>query len=273
MTTKIKFPNRRFAAVRMTGGIREILDLADKMEKEGRSIIHMDLGCPDFDSPGCAKDAAIKALLDGQVHYTNMSGTDELRRTVAEKYIRENSVPCDADVNIVITAGAMEAMAVAFLTTLDRGDEVILPAPYFPAYADQIAMAGADIKEVQAQEENSFHVTVDQLEAALTPKSRILVLNTPNNPSGAVLSRDDLYKIADFAIRNDLWVISDECYEKFVYNRFRGFQDMVHDRMARRMANMPAGDVSIRRKMSSGSLDMRYVIRPDRSGGGTETCR
>ncbi|MDD4160837.1 MAG: pyridoxal phosphate-dependent aminotransferase [Synergistaceae bacterium] len=213
----IKFPNSRMSSIQMTGGIREILGRADELEKHGRSIIHMEIGRPDFDSPECAKNAAIAALNHGDVHYTDMAGKYELREALAEKYKNENSMDIDPERNLVITAGAIEALTASFLTILEPGDEVIVPTPYFPAYADQIAIANGVIKEVHTTMENGFRLKVDDLKCAITPKSKILLLNTPNNPSGAVLTKKDLEEIADLAINNNLWIIADECYEKFLY--------------------------------------------------------
>lgn len=213
----MRFPNSRMASIQMTGGIREILGKADALEKQGKSIIHMEIGRPDFDSPECAKKAAIEALNRGDVHYTDMAGKYELREALAEKYKRENFMDVDPDLNFVITAGAIEALTASFLTMLEPGDEIIVPTPYFSAYADQIAIANGILKEVPTAMENGFRLRVEDLKAAITPRSRALLINTPNNPSGAVLTRQDLEKIAQLAIENDIWVISDECYEKFLY--------------------------------------------------------
>ena len=216
--SKTRFPNTRMSSIKMTGGIREILGRADELESQGRSIIHMEIGRPDFDSPQCAKDAAISALKSGDVHYTDMAGTLALRTAVAEKYAREYGMNVDPNKNIVITSGAIEALANSFRSILEPGDEVIVPTPYFSAYADEIAIAGGVIKEVHTSMENGFRLKVDDLRAAITPKSKILLINSPNNPSGAVLTRKDLEEIAEFAKENGLWVISDECYEKFLYD-------------------------------------------------------
>ncbi|WP_281678778.1 pyridoxal phosphate-dependent aminotransferase [Synergistes jonesii] len=218
MATKKKFPNGRMASIKMSGGIREILTRAGEMEEEGRSIIHMEIGRPDFDSPKCAKDAAIKAIEEGNVHYTDMAGAYDLRCAVAEKYRRENSMDVDADKNVVITNGAMEALAASFLTLFEPGDEVIVPAPYFSAYADEIAISNAKLVAVPTKMDNSFRVHVDDIAAAITPKTSAVLLNSPNNPSGAVLTKEDLEEIAAVAVERDIWVISDECYEKFVYD-------------------------------------------------------
>lgn len=217
MSTRVTFPNSRMASIKMSGGIREILTRAEKMEREGRSIIHMEIGRPDFDSPVCAKEAAIAALNAGKVHYTDMGGAYDLRCAVAEKYRRENNMDVDGDKNVVITCGAMAALTSTFLTLLEPGDEVLIPAPFFSAYVDELAISSAVAVPVATKMEDGFKPHVEDLKAACTERTKALLLNSPNNPSGAVLSRKDLEEIAAFAIENDVWVISDECYEKFLY--------------------------------------------------------
>lgn len=218
MPQKVSFPNSRMSSIKMSGGIREILRRAEQLEAEGKSIIHMEIGRPDFDSPACAKDAAVAALRGGQVHYTDMAGTDELRGAIAGKYAAENGLSVDKDKNVIITAGANEALAATFLTLLEPGDEVIIPTPYFSAYADQIALASGVIREVPTTIDNGFRLRVEDLASAINEKTKAILLNTPNNPSGAVLTRKDLEAIAEVAVKNDIWVISDECYEKFLYD-------------------------------------------------------
>lgn len=218
MPTKVTFPNQRMATIRMEGGIREILGKAEQMEAAGRSIIHMEIGRPDFDSPKCAKDAVVQALANGDVHYTDMGGKYSLRKAVADKYGRENNMKVDADKNVVITIGAMEALTASLLTLLNQGDEIIVPAPYFSAYADEIAIANAVLVPVMTKMENGFRVTADDIAKAVTPKTKAILLNSPCNPSGAVLRLEDLEGIAKLACERDIWVISDECYEKFLYD-------------------------------------------------------
>lgn len=213
-----RVPNTRMASIPLAGGIREILAKAESMERAGRSIIHMEIGRPDFDSPACAKQAAIRALQNGDVHYTDMAGTLDLRSAVAEKFKRDTGIHVDPDKEIIITMGAMEALLVSFLSILEPGDEVIIPTPFFSAYTDQLALTNAVAKLVPCKMENGFRLQVKDLEAAITPKTRILLLNTPSNPSGASLTRSDLEGIAKLAIKHDLIVISDECYEKFAYD-------------------------------------------------------
>lgn len=214
----MRFPNSRMASIPLAGGIREILSRADELERQGRSVIHMEIGRPDFDSPECAKAGARAALDAGDVHYTDMSGTLELRDAIAQKYRAENGMDVDPDRNVVVTAGAIEALMVTFLTALEPGDEVIIPSPFFPAYADQVALANARLVNVPCRMENGFRLRVEDLEAALTSRTKMVLLNTPNNPSGAVLTRQDLEAIAELARERNFWVISDECYEKFLYD-------------------------------------------------------
>ncbi|QVL35909.1 pyridoxal phosphate-dependent aminotransferase [Aminirod propionatiphilus] len=217
MVTASGFPNSRMAGVPLAGGIREILGLAEELERQGRSIVHMEIGRPDFDSPLMAKEGAKAALDAGNVHYTDMAGDRDLRRAIAEKYGREQGLAVDADRQVLVTVGAMEAILVVLLTLLEPGDEVIVPAPFFPAYSDQIALAGARQVTVPCPMEKGFRLQVDDLRKAVTERTRLILLNSPNNPSGAVLAEEDLAAIAELAREKDLWVLSDECYEKFLY--------------------------------------------------------
>jgi len=206
--SKGAFPNSRMASIPLEGGIREILARAEALEAEGR---------PDFDSPACAKEAAKRALDAGRVHYTDMSGDEELREAIALKYRRENGLEADPRTQIVVTGGAIEALMMTFLTILEPGDEVLIPSPFFPAYADQVALANGRLVDVPCRLENEFRLRVEDLEAALTPRTRVILLNTPNNPSGAVLTRRDLEQVGALARERNVWVVSDECYEKFLY--------------------------------------------------------
>ncbi|GHS89180.1 aminotransferase [Synergistales bacterium] len=199
------------------GGIREILNKADALERAGKKIIHLEIGRPDYDSPLCAKEAAKKALDEGLVHYTDTSGTLGLRRAVADGLGRDTGMDIDPEREIIITTGAVEALAAAFFAFLNPGDEVVAPTPFFAAYADQIAVAGGVLREVPCRFENGFRLDPKDIEAAITEKTRFLLINTPNNPTGAVMSRDELSDIADIALKHDILVLSDECYEKFMY--------------------------------------------------------
>jgi len=214
---KVHFPNSRMRSVPFEGGIMEILSRAMELERQGRSIIHMEIGRPDFNSPECARNGAIDALRAGDVHYTDINGKKELREAIARKYRRENRFDVNPDTQVIVTAGATEALMITFMSVLEPGDEVIIPAPFFPAYTDQVALSNGIVKPVPCTMENEFRLKVEDLRDAITEKTRILLINSPNNPTGAVLTREDLEEIARLAVEEDILVISDECYEKFLY--------------------------------------------------------
>ena len=213
-----RLPGSRMKGALQPGGIREIVNKAEALQRQGRNIIHLEIGRPDYDSPPCAKKAAARALENGQVHYTDMTGTPELRNAIAAAVNRDYGMSVDPDREVVVTAGAMEALATIFLTLLEPGDEVIVPTPFFPAYGLQVSMAGGVLREVPCRFENGFRLNPEDLEAAVTPRTRLILINTPNNPSGAAMDRKQLQEIADLAIKYDLLVVSDECYEKFLYD-------------------------------------------------------
>lgn len=210
-------PVARMAAGMRSGGIREIVNRATALERAGKKVIHMEIGRPDYDSPVCAKEAVKRALDAGDVHYTDTAGTLALRKAIANALKRDQQLEVDPEREILVTVGAIEALAAVFLTFVRPGDEVIVPTPFFPPYADQIAQVDGILREVPCHFENHFRLNVADLEAAVTPKTRLLLINTPNNPSGAALRKSDLEAIAVLAQRRNLLVVSDECYEKFLY--------------------------------------------------------
>ena len=212
-----RLPSSRMSAALQVGGIREIASKAEALERAGKKVIHLEIGRPDYDSPICAKEAAKRALDEGRVHYTDMAGMPELRLAIADATKRDCGMDVDAEREIVVTAGAIEALATVLFTILEPGDEVVVPAPFFPAYPIQIALANGVIREVPCRFEEGFRLNAADLEAAVTPRTRLLLINTPNNPSGAVMGRKELEDIAAVAKKHDLLVVSDECYEKFLY--------------------------------------------------------
>lgn len=213
-----RLPCAKMKNTNFEGGIREILARADELARQGRSVIHLEIGRPDFDSPKAAKDAAIKALESGQVHYSDMAGTLELREAIAAKYEREWGMVLDPASEIVVSSGAVEALMTAFMTILSPGDEVIVPSPFFPIYDDQIQMSGGVLVNVPCSMKNDFRPQPDDIAAAITPHTRAILINSPNNPTGATSTRAELEGIAELAKKHDLFVISDECYEKFAYD-------------------------------------------------------
>jgi len=190
---------------------------AKKMKAEGIDVIGFGAGEPDFDTPDHIKAAAIAAIREGFTKYTPASGIPELKKAVAEKLQRDNGLDF-APSQVVISCGAKHALFNTTLALFQEGDEVILPAPYWVTYPEQIKLAGATPVIVQTRAEDSFCLQPQDLAAALTPRSKGLILNTPNNPSGAVYERSTLEAIAELAVKHNLWIISDECYEKLVYD-------------------------------------------------------
>ena len=186
------------------------------MIAEGEDAVGFGCGEPDFDTPQYIKDAAIAAMLAGQTKYTPAAGTMALRKAVAAKFLRENNIEY-APTQIVISNGAKHSLMNTFLVLLNPGDEVIIPAPCWVSYPEMVKLADGVPVTVETAEENDFKASVKDLEKALTPKTKALVLNSPSNPTGMVYTEAELSEIADFAVKNDLYVISDEVYEHLIY--------------------------------------------------------
>jgi aspartate aminotransferase/aminotransferase len=214
---KIKLPNKKFAGIKLGGGIRDIVDLADKLEASGRKVYHLEIGRPDFDSPALAKETAKKAIDDGFVHYADMRGVKELRLALSRKLERENAIKIPPE-RILVTVGAQAALMTTMMTTLDEGDEVIIPTPCFGAYISQSSILGCKVVKAKCRLEDRFELKAHDIESLVTDKTKMILINSPNNPTGAVVSRSEMEKIAEIAIKNDLLVMSDECYERFLYN-------------------------------------------------------
>ncbi len=214
----MKVVNECMKNIEMSGGLYEIFQKSLKMEQQGRKIYHLEIGKPDFDSPEDAKNAAIEALKQGFVHYTAMSGIDELRRAIAEKEYRENNIVADPNNEIMVTAGACEALISIMLSILDPGDELIIPSPYFSAYNDMAIISGVKIVEVPLKFENGFALDVNDIVDKITDNTKAILINTPHNPTGAIVELEDLEKIAKLSIEKDLLVISDETYDQFLFD-------------------------------------------------------
>ncbi|WMJ77192.1 MULTISPECIES: pyridoxal phosphate-dependent aminotransferase [unclassified Sedimentibacter] len=199
------------------GGLYEIFAKANRLEEQGKRIIHMEIGRPDFDSPDFAKEAVKLALDKGQVHYTDINGIEPLRKAIIEKEERRFGLKYDYETEISVTSGAAEAIGVIMLTMMNPGDEIICPSPYFSAYKEQAIIAGVKLVEVPVLMSENWELNVDRIKDRITPKTKMLLINSPNNPAGYVLNKENLEKIADLAKANDLIVISDECYDEFIY--------------------------------------------------------
>jgi aspartate/methionine/tyrosine aminotransferase len=199
-------------------GIRKIFQAAVELEREGKSVIHLEIGRPDFDTPQHIKDAASQSLDDGFVHYTSNYGDLDLRNAIAEKLSRENGILVAPDDEIIVTVGANEGILLTMLALLDPGDEVLIPDPVWLHYFYCVQLADGKPVHVPLGEENGFRVVPSDLEQAITPKSKMIVITTPHNPTGAVLDKETLEAIASIAIQHDLLVVSDEIYEKIIYD-------------------------------------------------------
>ena len=198
-------------------GIRKVFEAAGKLEKEGREIINLGIGRPNFDTPAFIKDAAKKALDDGYTYYTSNYGTEGLRQAAADKFKRDNGLDMTMD-DIIVTVGANQAVSIAMTGLLDPGDEVLVPNPSWLHYFYCAELAGAKTVSYPLLEENDFNVQIEDIEKLVSPKTKMIIVNTPNNPTGSVLSRESLEKIAKIAKDNNLIVLSDEIYEKLLYD-------------------------------------------------------
>jgi aminotransferase len=208
---------RDFVARRITSippsGIRRFFDIAATMD----DVISLGIGEPDFATPDPILRAGIRSLEDGQTHYTSNSGILELRQAIAEHLERLYGARYEARSEILVTVGVSEALYLALAATLDPGDEVIVPTPCFVAYQPEIVLAGGTPVPLPTQVEDAFQVAAADVEALITPRTKALLIGYPNNPTGAVMSRERLLELARVAQERDLLVISDEIYDRLVY--------------------------------------------------------
>ncbi|MDK2869142.1 MAG: aminotransferase [Pyrococcus sp.] len=194
--------------------IRKLFDLAAGM----KDVISLGIGEPDFDTPTHIKEYAKEGLDKGLTHYGPNVGLPELREAIAEKLKKQNGIEADPNSEIMVLVGANQAFLMSLATFLKDGEEVLIPSPMFVSYAPAVILAGGKPVEVPTYEENEFRINVDDLKKYVTNKTRAIIINTPNNPTGAVLTKKDLEEIADFANEHDLMIISDEVYEHFIYD-------------------------------------------------------
>ncbi len=194
----------------------EITAKAKKMKAEGISVIGFGAGEPDFNTPEYIINSAKKALDIGFTKYTPAAGTVELKQAICDKFLKDNGLTY-AQNQIVVSSGAKSSLYHAICAIVEEGDEVILPSPYWLTYPELIKLAGGECVLVKAQKENGYKMTATQLEKAITAKTKCLILNTPNNPTGAVYSEQEIKAIAKVCEAHGLYVISDEIYEKLVY--------------------------------------------------------
>ncbi|GAA6154956.1 pyridoxal phosphate-dependent aminotransferase [Pyruvatibacter sp. HU-CL02332] len=193
---------------------------ARDLKAQGRDVIGLGAGEPDFDTPDNVKAAAIEAINRGETKYTAVDGIPELKEAIAAKFKRENGLDYSVD-ECFVAPGGKPIIYNAMMATLNPGDEVVIPTPYWVSYPDIVLLAGGEPKFAQTTIETSFKLTPDALEAAITPKTKWLIFNSPSNPSGAAYSRDELKKLTDVLMKHPhVWVLTDDMYEHLVYDDF-----------------------------------------------------
>ena len=190
---------------------------AKAMKAAGEDVCSLCAGEPDFDTPQHIKDAAVEALTAGETKYTPASGMPALKKAVAEKFIKENNIPTDP-ADVVVAPGAKFSVFSAVAALCGEGDEVILGAPYWVSYPDMVKASGAKSVVINCRAENNYEIDPADLEAAVTENTKLLILNSPSNPTGAVYRKETLEKIAEIAVRKNFMIISDEIYEKLTYD-------------------------------------------------------
>jgi aspartate aminotransferase len=197
----------------------EVLVKARALEAQGKHIIHLEIGEPDFDTPANIRNAAKTALDKGYTHYGPSPGLPELRKTIAEYMTKHRRVQFNPN-QVVVTPGGKPIMFYVIMACVDSGDEVIYPNPGFPIYESVINFVGAEPVPLALKEEKGFRFDIADLKKLITAKTRMLILNSPQNPTGGILTNDDLKEIAALAVKHDLMVLSDEIYSRIIYDGF-----------------------------------------------------
>lgn len=190
-----------------------ITTLAQELKAEGKDILSFSAGEPDFDTPQVIKDAAIKAINEGFTKYTAVDGIPALRTAIAQKLKRDNGLTY-APNQIIAKNGAKHSLFNLFAATIQKGDEVIIPAPYWVTYPELVLYCGGTVVEIETLDDTDFKITPEQLKNALTPNSKMLILNTPSNPTGSVYSKEELTALGKVLEGTNVIVASDEMYEK-----------------------------------------------------------
>lgn len=194
-----------------------ITTLAQELKAEGKNILSFSAGEPDFDTPQVIKDAAIKAINEGFTKYTAVDGIPELKKAIANKLKRDNNLVY-APNQIIVNNGAKHSLFNLFSATIQEGDEVIIPAPYWVTYPELVKYCGGSVVEIQTQDSSAFKITPEQLKSALTQNTKMLILTSPSNPTGSVYSKEELTAIGKVLEGTDVIIASDEMYEKLIYD-------------------------------------------------------
>lgn len=194
----------------------EVLAKAREMERQGKEVVHLEIGEPDFDTPKNIVEAAVKALENGEHHYTPSQGILPLRETVAEYISKTRSVDIHPQ-EVVVVPGGKPMIFLTIMTLVGPGDEVLYPNPSYPSYESAINYAGAKAVPIPLLEEKNFAFDLEELKKRLTPRTKLLIINSPSNPTGGVLSKEDLQEIAELAVRHNFMIFSDEIYSRMLY--------------------------------------------------------
>ena len=198
-----------------------VSNMAAEMKAAGKDVIGLGAGEPDFDTPDHVKEAAIKAIKEGKTKYTAVDGIVELKQAIVDKFARENNITCSRDM-VTVGTGGKQILYNALMATLDGGDEVLIPAPYWVSYPDMVLLAGGTPVTLACPEKDNFKLTAAALEAAITPNTKWLILNSPSNPTGAAYTGDDLRALAAILRAHPhVYVMVDDMYEHLVYDGFQ----------------------------------------------------
>jgi aspartate aminotransferase len=214
----------------------EVLAKARRLEAKGKHVVHLEIGEPDFATPDNIVEAGISAMQNGFTHYTPAAGILEARQAVAGFVSRTLETEVDAS-EVVLVPGSKNVLLFTLLSCIEPGDEVILPDPGYPAYASQVNFIGAVPKVVTLREETGFRMDLDELASLVTPRTRMLIINTPQNPTGGVLTEEDVHFVCNLAHEHDLMVVSDEIYSQLVYG-FEHVSPLSHPGMRERTVLM-----------------------------------
>ena len=194
-----------------------ITALARELKAQGKDILSFSAGEPDFDTPEVIKEAAIQAIKDGHTKYTAVEGTIETKQAIINKLKKDHGIEYQLD-EVIVSNGAKHSLFNLFQCLIEEGDEVIIQAPYWVTYPEQVKYSGGVPVFIETDDVDNFKITAEQLKAVITPKTKILLLNTPSNPSGAVYTREELTSLAEVLKGTDILVLSDEMYEKIMYD-------------------------------------------------------
>ncbi|KQW28951.1 aspartate aminotransferase [Rhizobium sp. Root274] len=197
-----------------------VTQMARELKAQGKDVISLSVGEPDFDTPQNIKDAAVAAIARGETKYTPVAGIPELRKAIADKFKRENGLDYKPE-QVIVGTGGKQILFNAFMATINPGDEVVIPAPFWVSYPEMIALCGGTPVFVETTIENNFKLTAEQLDKAITPKTKWFMFNSPSNPSGAAYSKDELKALTDVLMKHPhVWVLTDDMYEHLVFGDF-----------------------------------------------------